>query len=80
MTRSLRPDPFEPFIFSPAKGALVGIHRLRDDWDHVAAADDSLIRGVEAWFLYANYLWVVLAITLAVSLPILALAAFRPFS
>jgi hypothetical protein len=80
VTRSLRDDPFEPFIFSPAKGALVGIHRLRDDWDHVAEVDDKLIGRVEAWFLYAHYLWVVLAIALAVSLPILALAAFRPAS
>ncbi|EJL30095.1 hypothetical protein [Novosphingobium sp. AP12] len=78
MNRTLRPDPFEAFVWSPHQGTLVSLYRLRDDWDHVAEIDASLIGRAEAWFLYANYLWVLLAIALGLSLPILAGAAFWP--
>lgn len=67
MTRQLRPDPFEPFVWSPHAGTLVSLYGLRADWDHVAEAGDCLAARVEAGFLYAHYLWTALAFLLAVN-------------
>lgn len=71
MNLPLRHDAFEPFIFSPAEGALVSLYGLQAEWDHSAQADRRLIARAEAGFLYAKYLWVFLAFLLAVALPFL---------